>query len=346
MRVAIVGAGLMGRWHAVSARRAGATVAAIVDPNVDRARALASRCGATARTGDVVAAVRDAGATIAHVCTPVETHDTLALELLEAGCDVLIEKPLTSSAESTETIVDLARSYGRLLCPVHQFVFQEGVQRALRTLPDLGTVLHIDAVACSAGADSRSERIRAAVAEDILPHPLSLVARFLGTGLERVEWHAHRSSAGELRALGVHENVHIGILVSMAGRPTRNNFVVTCTRGTLSIDLFHGFAVIERGNPSRAYKIWRPFGNGASLLGAAAANLLRRTARGESAYPGLRSLVREFYRAANGSRRPPISYGEIASVARARDKIIRSAPRLDATAPDGLPPNGFSYATV
>jgi hypothetical protein len=93
-------------------------------------------------------------------------------------------------------------------------------------------------------------------------------------------------------------------------------------------NLFHGYATLERGAPSRLDKVGRPFLGSTAALGAAAANLVGRAMRRESAYPGLRELVRRFHLACAGLGPSPISADESIDVARARDAIIhlRAAP--------------------
>ena len=87
-------------------------------------------------------------------------------------------------------------------------------------------------------------------------------------------------------------------------------------------NLYHGYASLERGTPSRLDQLARPFAGAALVLGAATSNLARRAVRGESAYPGLRELVERFYRATIGACEPPISAAESIDVARARDRLV------------------------
>ena len=50
-------------------------------------------------------------------------------------------------------------------------------------------------------------------------------------------------------------------------------------------NLFHGYATIERGTPSRLDKVGRPFVRASQELGAAMGNLAVRAAHSEHAYP-------------------------------------------------------------
>ena len=80
------------------------------------------------------------------------------------------------------------------------------------------------------------------------------------------------------------------------------------------------------GKVSRAQKILQPFVRGGIGLGAAGWNLASRALRGESAYPGLRTLVTEFYAAVRDPAvPPPITPDESIAVADARDRIIALA---------------------
>jgi predicted dehydrogenase len=323
---AIVGAGLMGRWHAHAVRRLGGRVALVVDPWRARGAALAARVGAASADWLDPARVAELGAA-AHVCTPLDTHAEVVASLVAAGVHVLVEKPLTETADTTADLLARAQEHGVVLCPVHQFSFQEGVRRLVATLPSLGPVRHVDFTACTAGAAGRDAATHDALVADVLPHPLSLFARVLGVSVDELEWRVSRPHAGELRAFADAAGTHAALLVSTHGRPTTNTLRVIGERGTATADLFHGFAIVQPGDVSRGRKIAQPFMLGAGTVGAASANLARRAARREPAYPGLRELVRVFYDAVAGVTPPPISPAETLAVARARDRICAASRR-------------------
>ena len=121
--------------------------------------------------------------------------------------------------------------------------------------------------------------------------------------------------------------VTVSILVSMSGRPTSNRAVLIGTNETIELDLFHGYAATYGGAVSRARKITQPFARAATLATAAGANLVGRVLRGEAAYPGLRELVQDFYRAAGTGGESPITPRETLAVARAIERLAGGAGR-------------------
>jgi len=76
----------------------------------------AERCGrdATAFLPKVECAV---------IATPAPSHFELTKILLEAGKDVLVEKPLTTTAKESQALADLARKTGRILQVGHIFLY-------------------------------------------------------------------------------------------------------------------------------------------------------------------------------------------------------------------------------
>lgn len=328
----IVGAGLMGRWHARASARAHAHVSAIVDPDISRARDLA-RHFPGCLTSPSLGTLNPTGApTVVHVCTPTPTHAAIVHESLARGSHVLVEKPLAQRAQTTAELLQAAQRAGVLLCPVHQFVFQRGVQQALARLEDLGELLHLRIVACSAGAVARSPSGSDDVAIEILPHPLSLIERFAPGALGCLRWSVAHPRPGELVLTGSDDRRTASCLVSMHGRPTSNEMTLIGTRGTIHLDLFHGFGVFESGTVSRATKIARPFQHAAAGLSSATSNLVGRLIKRQPAYPGLWELVSTFYRAAEGRGAAPFSDGEILAVAEALESITRSAISAPAAA--------------
>lgn len=319
LNVAIVGAGLMGRWHAHASLRAGGRIAAVVDVDEEAARRLAAALGAsptTALTGPLDGQRFDA----IHVCTPLETHVGEVRRGLAHRCAIIVEKPLAPTAAATEQLVYEARNAGAWLQPVHQTLFQDGLTRALRWM-EHDVLRAIDYVACSAGAAHAPAREDEIVA-DVLPHALSLIDVILPESLERTSWQTWRLAPGELLTAGAPGTTAVRILVSMHARPTRHELTLYGDRSTVVVDLFHGFAWRSRGHLSRVGKIVRPFAAAVLSTSAAAANLGRRAFQHEVAYPGLRTLISRVYAAGGDASRAPMSDQHILAVARTRDRIV------------------------
>ena len=96
MRVAIIGAGHMGRYHAEKfARLPGVELAAVVDPDPARAQVSDYR----KVLGSVQAAV---------IAVPTNLHHEVARACLEKGLHVLVEKPIAATLAEADDLVDLA----------------------------------------------------------------------------------------------------------------------------------------------------------------------------------------------------------------------------------------------
>ena len=330
-RFAIVGAGLMGRWHADAGVRAGGRLVAICDPDSEAARGLAGRGPQISLYSQLAPLLASDRPDVVHICTPLERHAELIEQSLEAAADVIVEKPLAADAGETARLLGLARDRERVLCPVHQLVFQAW----LGELERLGEILSLDYSACSAGATHpASDPDR--VADDILSHPLSLFVALLSRGdadadaardVGALAWSAQRAAPGELAAHATSGKVALGLSISLHGRPPRHELRATGTRGTLHADLFHGFAWREGASTSRAYKIARPFWSAGRQLAGAASNLARRAAKREPAYPGLRELISQVYgcRSRGTLAASPVPPDHTLAVARARDAIIAAS---------------------
>ena len=129
VRVGVVGVGALGQHHArVYANLPGATLAGIHDVDPTRAAVVAARHGVPAFSDlrELTAAV-DA----ISVAVPTVDHHRVARALLEAGKDVLVEKPMTARLEDAEDLIDLASAKGAILQVGHIERFNPAVE-ALR----------------------------------------------------------------------------------------------------------------------------------------------------------------------------------------------------------------------
>lgn len=329
LRAIIIGAGLMGRHHAEVIRRIGSRVVAVVDPDIDRARALAGRVGAVFAGGELATALHQAGPSVAHVCTPVPTHNPLARQLAAAGVHAFIEKPLAASASETRAVLDLFGQGRTLVCPVHQYAFQRSVEMARTRLSAVGQLRRIAFDIRSAGSVNDTDS-HDRVAADIIPHPLSILQRLLpGRDIADMPWKLIRAAPGEWLVTAGENGLLLSIGISMGARPTRFATTVSGTAGTFELDNFHDYVFAMPGTVSRLAKATQPFAAGARSLTGATRNIIGRALRGEHAYPGLRTLTARFHAATRCASRQdnPIPARDMIAVATVRDALLAQCRR-------------------
>jgi predicted dehydrogenase len=167
IRCAVFGAGHFGRYHAQKyAALPGAELVAVVDPDPERARALAAEVGTSAATSiDEVAGSIEA----ASVAVPTHAHHDVATRLLEAGIHVLIEKPIAETIEQADALVALAAARGRILQVGH---LQRFLLRRMQVAERVFRPLYIEATRI---APFKPRGTDVGVVLDLMIHDIDLI---------------------------------------------------------------------------------------------------------------------------------------------------------------------------
>lgn len=126
IRVAVIGTGYLGRFHAQKyAAMPDVELAGVVDTVPERAAAVAEETGTRAYSdlGEVIDRI-DA----ASVVVPTVHHYKVSRALLSAGVHCLIEKPVTTSVQEADELIGLASENGLVLQVGHIERFNPAVK--------------------------------------------------------------------------------------------------------------------------------------------------------------------------------------------------------------------------
>jgi predicted dehydrogenase len=120
----VIGAGLFGENHAlVYSRLPGVELVAVCDQNEARAREVAERYGARTYYTDYVQLLAEPDISAVSIATPDFAHSEIALAAAQAGKHILCEKPLATTVEEAQSIVDAAARAGvKLMVDFHNRV--------------------------------------------------------------------------------------------------------------------------------------------------------------------------------------------------------------------------------
>lgn len=326
-RTAIIGAGLMGKWHSRYASRCGAKVVAVVDPDLSRAQELATDLSGASAYSSFEECLRQCELDVAHVCAPTDHHFDLCSRTLRAGLHTLVEKPAAADADLTAQLLTLSHDQNCRFGVSLQLRFQDGFRQLVEQRESLGDPVRIEFRAATAGGEGLDAAGRRELLWEILPHPLSVFAGLFCFQAWEANWNVDRADDQELELSTNITGVRCAILLSLRERPRALRLDWRGTAGRAEVDFYHGFAAVHRGTNTRADKLGRPFIEAAVDLQQAGNNLARRTLKREPAYPGLSALIDQFYASLRGES-PPFSGAEILGIARTADTIREKAKAL------------------
>jgi predicted dehydrogenase len=192
LRIAVVGAGRLGGFHAQKlAARSDVSLAAVVDPISGSCQRVAAACGTEPLAhyanllGRIDAAV---------IAAPTSLHHAIARDFLEAGVHLLVEKPLCAARPEAAELVDMARRRNVVLQVGHVERFNPAFQAAAAETAD---PKYIEAVR-TGGVTFRSNDV--GVVLDLMIHDIDLVLSLVRSPLRRVD-------ALGISVLGGHEDV-------------------------------------------------------------------------------------------------------------------------------------------
>jgi predicted dehydrogenase len=140
LKIAQIGVGYWGPnllRNLVAAKKC--TVPTVVDLSSERRNYVLSLYPAIHVTEDVSQVFRDPEIDAVVISTPVATHYELALQALESGKHILVEKPLARSVEEVENIGRLAAKKHLVAMVGRTFLFNAAV-RFVKQLIDTGTL--------------------------------------------------------------------------------------------------------------------------------------------------------------------------------------------------------------
>ncbi|MCR8549098.1 NAD-dependent epimerase/dehydratase family protein [Salipiger sp. P9] len=147
-RVGLIGAGYIATWHADALKATpGVTVAAICDVSESAAKGMADAYGAQPFTS-VEALIESGCCDAVHILTPPHLHKPLAIQCLEAGLHVLVEKPVAESAGETREILAAAQAAGKRFSAGHNFLGLPSYER-LKQMVQAGELGRVSAAEIS-----------------------------------------------------------------------------------------------------------------------------------------------------------------------------------------------------
>jgi predicted dehydrogenase len=179
LRVAVVGVGHLGKFHArIYSQNPGAELVGVVDFDQERAAALAQELGC-----ESYASIADLPADLdaVSVVVPTSAHAETAIPLLESGVPCLVEKPLALNVEEADRIIAAAEKGGVALAVGHVERFQPGV----RKLKELD--MQPKFIECHRLTGFSFRSMDVGVVHDLMIHDLDLILHLVGDEVESVD---------------------------------------------------------------------------------------------------------------------------------------------------------------
>ncbi len=122
MKVAIVGAGRMGRRHVEACQRAGYSVVGLADTKIDAAKEAAALVPGAEAFDSVDALLGMSGIDVVAIATTTVSHCELAVAAMKSGVRlVLVEKPLGRSLAECDEVIAVAKETGSNVAVNHPY---------------------------------------------------------------------------------------------------------------------------------------------------------------------------------------------------------------------------------
>jgi predicted dehydrogenase len=343
--VAVIGCGIIAKDHIGSIRdKCGPVKLFLCDRNTQVASAYKRSLGGDTEVyEDAFRLISENKLDIVHVLTPPDSHYDIARHAIENGANVLIEKPMTLTLAETESLFQLGRKCGKIVCVGHSLLYMECMLKAFGLIKSgkMGRVINVH---CFFGyAESKKTIPYGGVSHwaysipggpliNIVPHPASVLVELLGVP-EDVKLF---SDAQNLMPYGYSDLLDVSIrspkghgsfTLSMAHGNSSRYVDIECEKGSMHIDIRWQIFVSKyhKGKLGPLSKKFGGIGKGFSIIKSTLGVIYKVATKQMKSNPGTRELVVRFYQAVREQGVSPIGEANAIGVAKILEHVIAAS---------------------
>ena len=346
LNVVLVGCGKIADAHVEAIQHnPNACLKAVCDSEPLMAEQLAMRYGIARCYSDFEAMLETERPDVVHITAPPSSHLLLALQAIQSGAHVFVEKPLALEHTHAKTLLERAQRAGKLVTTGYIYTFDPVALEMQAVLASgvIGDVVHIESyygysLKGEFGSAILSDpahwvhRLPGKLFHNNVDHLLNKVVQLLPDDAPKLHAHAFQRAPeciaanlqDELRILIKGRKVSAYATFSANAKPMGHFLRIYGTRNSMHVDFAARTVVLEPSQtiPSALGRLLPAFGQ-AVRYGCAAVRNTRRFLRADFHYfQGLRTLVGAFYDAILTGGEPPIPYRDILRVAAWMDEIF------------------------
>jgi nucleoside-diphosphate-sugar epimerase/predicted dehydrogenase len=244
---------------------------------------------------------------------------------MQAGCHVLVEKPMTVSLQHADSMIAAARENGVKLCTNHNYLYKPAVVKARQLVKSgaIGQVVYVNSYyglsgegssyAGTAGRSHWAWRLPGGAFTNFLPHLVYLQLAFLQhvdsvAGVALSQEGKVGGPATEMTILLQGPSASGTMSISMRAKPYAKFVDIYGTKGIIHADLVREVCTIHRDRrlPRMLSKALFSLEDSIQLASGTAASTVKVALGRMKSAPGLRTLVREFYASIQNDCEPPV----------------------------------------
>jgi predicted dehydrogenase len=213
--------------------------------------------------------INKAGVNLVDVCVPPHHHVSVAMEAIEAGCHVIVEKPMAFTERDADMLIEAAKRRGVQIFPVHNQLFNPVISRAKSLIDNgqAGRVISID-INYSCNKDDPivqnpnhwTRSLPGGIFGEILPHPIYILTSLLDelTPLavvcaKSLEGSDLNLKFDQLKVLFRHENGIASIHISVNSPRYTQVLLIQGTKALIEVDAWK--SLLMRYSATKRYGI-------------------------------------------------------------------------------------------
>ncbi len=353
LRVGIVGCGKIADGHVDEIRKIpGADVSAVCDLEPIMSEQMALRFGVPRHYSNYGEMLDREKLDVVHICTPPHSHPALAIQAMDRGCHVLVEKPFAIDYAGAKRIVDHARMTNRRLCTNYWYNFDPpGLALAeLYASGALGEAVHLESffgyglsgdfgTALFGDPNHWVHQLPGKLFHNVLDHIVNKLTLYLPDPepVVLVDAFRRRPATGDPVNDGILDELRFvvrGEKVTGYGTfsghvsPIGQSLRFYGTRNTVHVDYRIRSVTIEADQaiPSALGRLFPPWIQGWRQFREGGRNLMQFIRSEAHFFAGMQTLFRRFYSSIEAGTPEPIAASEILRIAWIMDRIIEQLP--------------------